>query len=69
MVTGEYGQRRLWTEETMTTGHKLAERDDDRSLRRLWDREETTGPEESMDKRNDAIRPLFYKDDRARVKA
>ena len=69
MVTGEYGQRRLWTEETMITGHKLAERDDDRSPRRLWDREETTGPEESMDKGNDAISPLFYKGDGARVNA
>ena len=55
MVKGEYGQRRLWTEETMITRHKLAERDDDRSLKRLQDREETTGPEESMDKGNDAI--------------
>ena len=53
----------------MITRHKLAERDDDRSLKRLQDREETTGPEESMDKRNDATRPLFYKDDRARVRA
>ena len=52
----------------MITGHKLAERDDDRNLRRLWDREETTGPEESMDKGNDAISPLSYKGDGAKVK-